>query len=73
MQQPIDSEGNEMYHDFVVVGGTGEAEKARVLKPVMQWWMTRMYRDRHDGDLPEDMAKENAYWERFETIDDTTL
>jgi hypothetical protein len=71
-QQPIDSEGNENYHNFVVVEDVRGSEKLRVVKPVMQWWMADHYKDEHGGDLPEDMVKENAYWEvPFEVAENT--
>jgi hypothetical protein len=37
----------------------------RIVKPVMQWWMAKHYEYRHGGPLPDDMVKENAYWEQL--------
>jgi hypothetical protein len=61
IQLSIDSEGNDQEHEFVI----REEARRRVVTPVMQWWMTKHYKNRHGGPLPDDMVKENAYWERY--------
>ena len=61
LQLGIDSEGNDLDHNFVIL----EEEGNRVVKAVMQSWMAEHYRDRHGGPLPNDMVKENAYWEKL--------
>ena len=61
VQLGIDSEGNDQEYGFVIL----EEAENRVVKPVMQWWMAKHYEDRHGGPLPEDMVRENAYWEKL--------
>jgi hypothetical protein len=65
IQLQIDSEGNDQRHDFVILEDAGR----RVVKPVMQWWMAKHYKHRHGGPLPDDMVKENVYWEQLEWND----
>ena len=61
LQLGKDSEGNNQLHSFVI----REEDGRRIVKPVMQWWMVNEYEEEHGGPLPDDMVKENAYWERF--------
>ena len=56
-QLGIDSEGNDLDHNFVILEEAGN----RVVKPVMQCWMAKHYEDSRGGPLPDDMVKENAY------------
>jgi hypothetical protein len=58
IQLKIDSEGNDQEHEFAIREEAGR----RIVKPVMQWWMSKRYQNRHGGPLPDDMVKENAYW-----------
>jgi len=53
-----DSSGNDQEHDFVIREEAGN----RVVKPVMQWWMTDQWKSRHGGPLPDNMVKENIWW-----------
>jgi hypothetical protein len=59
IQLKIDSEGNDQEHAFVIQEEVG----SRVVKPIMQWWMAKPYKNRLRGPLPDDMVKENAWWE----------
>jgi len=59
VQLRIDSEGNDQEHAFVIQEEVG----SRVVKPIMQWWMVKHFKNRHRGPLPDDMVKENAWWE----------
>jgi hypothetical protein len=61
VQLGIDSEGNDQDHEFVIL----EEDGSRIMKPVVQWWMAKHYEYRHGGPLPDDMVKENAYWEQL--------
>ncbi|KIM90817.1 hypothetical protein PILCRDRAFT_1065 [Piloderma croceum F 1598] len=61
IQLNIDSKCNDQEHEFVIREEAGH----RVVKPVMQWWMANHYKKRHGGPLPDDMVKENAYWEQY--------
>jgi hypothetical protein len=65
LQYCIDSEGNDDWHQFVVVEEREGAQSIRVVKPIMQWWMVEHFKGLHMGDLPSDMVKENAYWETW--------
>jgi len=56
----VDSEGNNDQYDFVIREEGGN----RVVKPVMLWWMTDRWKSRHGGLLPDNMVKENMWWER---------
>lgn len=67
LQLGIYSEGNDQEHDFAILNP--EEGGNRVVKPVMQWWMTKHHQDRHGGPLPDDMVKENAYWEKWSRND----
>jgi hypothetical protein len=59
-QQPINNTEGHDYHYFLIMEDARGADIVRVVKPVIQWWMSDHIVD--GGDLPEGIAEKKEYW-----------
>jgi hypothetical protein len=60
IQRVIDSEGNDMAHNFVV---EETPSSGRVVRTVADWWMADGYKNRHGGPLPDKLVEKNSYFD----------
>jgi hypothetical protein len=58
-QRELNGEGGCGIHSFVIVEENRASEKVRVVKPVVQWWMTD-YVSEEGLQLPDGMVKEEC-------------